>query len=207
MAQLEALEAAEGVIAEVVQRGAQILYSHYIESKLDTHSIENALTAIELTVEGGFIQHDAGELLAQERDTLEIEEDDSEDGLAQAKDGIFEPEDHEWLPNPEPEPPKIDSKARMALRSERINVLLPDQTGERFVPPHKLTMSHTSSQKAHRSTLAATGGGKASGASGWKVNAIRIEQDELIEEDEQVQMLREWKLAQLRESEEEERRR
>ncbi len=40
-----------------------------------------------------------------------------------------------------------------------------------------------------------------------KINPIRIEQDELIEEDERVKLLREWKLAQLREQEEEERRR
>lgn len=45
------------------------------------------------------------------------------------------------------------------------------------------------------------------GSSNLRINPIRIEQDELIEEDEKVQRLREWKLAQLREQEEENKRR
>lgn len=48
---------------EIVHRGAEMLYLKYIDSKLDAYSLDNALNAISSTFEGGFIQHDAGELL------------------------------------------------------------------------------------------------------------------------------------------------
>ena len=40
------------------------MYLKYVDSKLDGYSLDNALNAISYTMEGGFIEHDAGELLA-----------------------------------------------------------------------------------------------------------------------------------------------
>ena len=57
------------ILDEIVYRGAEIMYFKYIDSKLDGYSLENALNAISYTMEGGFIEHDAGELLVVLDDT------------------------------------------------------------------------------------------------------------------------------------------